>query len=111
MSLTLQYLAGFFDGEGCAKMGTAKKNGNSYPVARVLLGQSGPDGYSLLKSIVDIYGGNLYLHLRPGEHKATKNAWKLSFRKLEAIKFLTDIQPFLILKQEDVKKVLEHLTR
>jgi hypothetical protein len=111
--LTPQYLAGFFDGEGTISVQWNRKKGTDkkYPHSTVLLSQSGEDGYNLLKEIQDQYGGKIYLHLRKGEYKATKNAWKLYWNKTEAIKMLQQIQPYLILKQQNAIVALEYLQR
>lgn len=106
-----EYLAGFFDGEGCFYLGEQVKNGKSYPKAQILLGQSGEDGLQLLLRIQSLYGGNLYHHLKVGEHKATKNAYKLWWNKEEGVKLITVLLPHLILKQQQAQKVLDYLTR
>lgn len=106
-----EYLAGFFDGEGCFYLGEQTKNGKSYPKAQILLGQSGEDGLQLLLEIQEEYGGKLYHHLKIGEHGATKNAYKLWWNKEEGIHLITRLLPYLILKQSQAQKVLDYLTR
>ena len=111
MSIPIQYLAGFFDGEGTFYIGKQYKNGNEYPKAQVLLSQSGQNGLELLTAIQEQYGGSIYLHLRAGESKATKPAYKLWWNKEEAIALCKEIIPHLILKQTDAEAVLSYLTR
>lgn len=113
MEIHPRYLAGFFDGEGTFKVlyNIKKSNGKKYPHATVMLSQSGEDGKDLLEKIRKEYGGNLYLHLTTGQHKATKNAYKLYWNKAEAILLINDILPYLILKKQAAKKVLEYLER
>lgn len=106
-----EYLAGFFDGEGTFYIGKQIKNGKEYPKAQVLLAQSGEEGLGLLKTIQSEYGGNLYLHLSAGEHKATKNAYKLYWNKDEAIILIGNLLPYLRLKYSVAKEVFEYLTR
>jgi hypothetical protein len=105
------YLAGFFDGEGTFYIGWQKKNGKQYPKAQVMLSQSGEDGYNLLNRIQQEHGGTIYHHLKAGEYKATKDAFKIYWNKEEAIVLIERLLPFLILKQEAAKQVLQYLTR
>lgn len=109
--LSPQYLAGFFDGEGTFYIGKQLKNGKEYPHATVLLSQSGDDGLRLLERIQMEYGGSIYLHLKPGQHKATKAAYKLYWNKEEAITLINEISDYLILKQVAALEVLTYLIR
>lgn len=111
MEVNVQYLAGFFDGEGTFYMGMQAKNGKEYPKAQVMLSQSGEDGLALLRAIQEQYGGNIYHHLRIGEHKATKDAYKLYWNRDEAILLIEALIPYLILKKTDAEKVLTYLER
>ena len=106
-----QYLAGFFDGEGTFYIGKQYKNGKQYPHATVMLSQSGEEGLRLLEQIQLSYGGNIYQHLKPGQHKATKSAYKLYWNKEEAITLINNICDYLILKQTVALEVLTYLTR
>ena len=107
--ISIEYLAGFMDGEGCFALGTQikKSNGKEYPNAKILLSQSGPEGLRLLERIQYEYGGRIYHHLKVGEHKATKDAYKLYWNKQDGLEFCRKIIPHLILKKEQAQKVLE----
>ena len=113
--MTPEYLAGFFDGEGTFYLGLQKaKNPNNpkmYPKAQVMLSQSGDEGLALLQQIQKEYGGSIYVHLKPGEYKATKAAYKLWWNKQEAIGLIKRIYEHLILKQEAAHAVLTYLER
>ena len=111
--ISLEYLAGFFDGEGCFYIGLqkGKKNDKMYPKAQVMLSQSGPDGYKLLEEIRTQYGGKMYLHLKTGQHKATKEAYKIWWNKDEAIILIEQLAPHLKLKQQAALDVLAYLKR
>ena len=111
--ISAEYLAGFFDGEGTFIVAqTLKKStGKFYPHHTVMLSQSGEDGLALLAEIQKEYGGQLYQHLKIGEHKATKNAYKLYWRKLEAIALIPQLIPHLILKRKAAEKMMMYLTR
>jgi len=106
-----EYLAGFFDGEGTFYIGKQFKKGKEYPHATVMLSQSGEDGLKLLQTIQEGYGGNIYEHLKPGQHKATKFAYKLYWNKKEAIKLINALLPWLILKYQAAFKVKQYLER
>ncbi len=109
--LSPEYVAGFFDGEGTFFLGKQVKNGKTYPKAQILLSQSGERGLNLLLGIQERYGGAIYEHLKAGQHKATKSAYKLYWNKQEGITLCQTLIPFLILKQEEAKQVLAYLTR
>ena len=109
--LSPAYLAGFFDGEGTFFIGKQIKKGKEYPHASVLLSQSGEEGLTLLTEIQKRFGGRLYEHLKPGQHKATKSAYKLYWNRVEAIQLIRCLLPYLILKEGKALEVLMYLTR
>lgn len=109
--ISLEYLAGFFDGEGTFYLGKQFKKGKEYPHATVMLSQSGDDGLKLLESVQLQYGGSIYQHLKPGQYKATKAAYKLYWNKDEAIRLILNLQDYLILKRTAAQEVLKYLTR
>lgn len=105
------WLAGFVDGEGCFKVTEQYKNGRIYGHHSIMLSQSGDHGREVLQAIQAEYGGQLYLHLRAGEHKATKDAWKLYWRRDEGAIFIRRILDKLILKRQDAETVLAYIER
>jgi len=110
--LTDEYVAGFFDGEGCFKITKQyHPNGKIYGHHSIMLSQSGDDGLLLLKEIQKEYGGQLYQHLKIGQHKATKNAYKLYWNRDEGRIFIERIIDKLILKKDDAQLVLNYLNR
>lgn len=111
--LSIEWVAGFFDGEGCAKLGKQVKesNGKEYPHATLMLSQSGENGLAILEAIQKQFGGKIYHHLKVGQHKATKNAYKLYWNTVEGILFLTKLIPHLKLKQHDCQAVLDYYKR
>jgi hypothetical protein len=115
MQISPEYLAGFWDGEGCFYMGLQKAkhpdNPKLYPKAQVLLSQSGDDGLKLLEAIQAQYGGSIYTHLKPGQHRAKKTAYKIWWNKGEAIQLIHILLPYLILKKTEAETVLQYLTR
>jgi hypothetical protein len=111
--LPIEWVAGFFDGEGCAKIGkqAKAKSGVVYPRASLMLSQSGEDGLVILEQIQKQFGGKIYHHLKVGEHKATKNAYKLYWNSEDGLAFLSQIIPYLRLKQHDARLVKEYYER
>jgi len=110
-----KYLAGFFDGEGTFSLIWQKakhpQNFKKYPHATVLLSQSGEEGLQLLQEIQKDFGGSIYEHLKPGQYKATKSAYKLYWNKEDAILLINRIGPYLRLKYDIAQEVLKYLTR
>lgn len=106
-----EYIAGFFDGEGTFYIGKQIKNGKEYPHATIMLSQSGEDGLKLLEQIQHEVGGSIYQHLKAGQHKATKPAYKLYWNKEEGIALCSMLIPYLILKRQSAEEVLKYLTR
>jgi len=109
--ITPAYLAGFFDGEGTFYIGKQFKGNKEYPHASVMLSQSGEDGLALLTGVQAAFGGKIYQHLKIGQHKATKNAYKIYWNRVEAIRLIQCLLPYLILKENAAKEVLTYLTR
>lgn len=93
--VTPKWLAGFFDGEGSAKVYS------KYGSAKVRIGQKDP---TILRAIQARYGGRL----SPYTHQ---NAMVLEFRYPEAYRLLKAIHPHLLtpLKKKDVEDTLEFL--
>lgn len=109
MTISIAWLAGFFDGEGHVSITNQKhKNGKIYKSPRIILSQSGDCGKKILEEIQKDFGGNLYLHLQISQHGATKEAHKLYWNKTEGIIFLENIIPYLKLKQQKAQEVLDH---
>ncbi len=111
--MTPEYLAGFFDGEGTFHLGKQikKSSGKEYPNCKVCVSQSGDVGKQLLENIQKKYGGKLYEHLKAGQHKATKSAYKLYWRKQEAVLLIHVLLPHLFIKQKEAQLALDYLTR
>jgi hypothetical protein len=111
MTISPEYLAGFFDGEGTFYIGKQIKKGKEYPHATILLSQSGDAGFKLLEQIQYQYGGSIYEHLQAGQYKATKSAYKLYWNKEEGILLCKTLIPHLVLKKCVAEEVLKYLER
>ena len=99
VALSKQWIAGFFDGEGCIGIyarNSNKKKTQKYYVLVVCIAQSANIGREVLQEIQAIYGGSI------GEKKSTsakKQMWQLYMSADIAYKFLADIHQYLILKK------------
>lgn len=99
-----EYLAGFFDGEGCIYLGTTTASGTSkkYPHLIVTLSQSGDGGKTLLLNIQNHYGGRFS---KSKKYKDShKDAYQLRWTGKKAILFLDQIPPFLVIKKEKARQ-------
>jgi hypothetical protein len=100
MDITLQWLAGFFDGEGCVGLhkGSPSRNTNYHP--RVTITNI---DLPTLKAIQAQYGGSI--------HEATKKesvrpCWMLVWSTQKALSFLRLISPHLIVKKSQAEVLL-----
>lgn len=111
MNISLDYIAGFFDGEGCIdcqRMYPSKKRSNFYVRPRVRLSQTASCAY-VLDQMQSLYGGfQSSMRRHENDKRASSRAsytWELLGR--DAIKgFLGEIEPLLILKREQAKLCL-----
>ncbi len=98
--LTWQYVAGFFDGEGCI-MSNTKANGRI--VKRVVISQKEDEVLYKIKDFLKNYGinGNLYKGKSSG-------ATNLDIRKMESVKlFLENVVDYLIVKKDKAREALK----
>lgn len=101
------YLAGIFDGEGCVgyyKRPNSTRCKYSY-VATVLIAQSDP---RLMTWLMDKIGfGTVYKKLAP-KARRMGYMWETN-RRDHVIEFLETIQPYLLVKADQVDILLTHL--
>lgn len=95
----LNYMAGFFDGEGCIII--TKKIKGSYYVVEVTIGNTNKKPLLLFKKYFD---GTL-LTAKRREHYKIIYTWRIQAKKAE--KFLRAITPYLIIKQKKAIIALE----
>lgn len=98
---SIEWLAGFFDGEG--SIGVYPRNysrdkTHCYYVLVVSLAQSGKIGKTICDKLQNIYGGTVYL----GKSK-TKPQWKWNISADKAQNFLYVLKPYLINKKEEAE--------
>jgi hypothetical protein len=97
MNLSLEYIAGLFDGEGYI---TVNKNKKSFvPVVGIKM-----NGFNLLKKLNSEFGG--YFYQRKNYINRPLTEWTLK-GAFQVIPFLKKIEPFLIIKKEQAQLCLE----
>ena len=95
--ISLDYIAGLFDGEGYI---TVNKNKKSFvPVVGIKM-----NGFDLLKTLHIQFGGYFYQRKKYVNRPLTEWILRGSF---QVIPFLKKIEPFLIIKKEQAKLCLE----
>ncbi|QZE11297.1 LAGLIDADG endonuclease [Streptomyces phage Forrest] len=96
----LSYIAGFFDGEGCAYVSNPKaSNGKRYPRVLAKIAQNDRE---VLDWIAELFGfGKVY-----GKGDGTANM-NIVFASKQARKFLTAVEPYLRVKKESVTEILD----
>ena len=97
MNLSLEYIAGLFDGEGYITVNNNK--GNFVPTVGIKM-----NGFNLLKSLNIKFGGYFYQRKKYINRPLTE--WTLR-GALQVSNFLTQIEPFLIIKKEQAQLCLE----
>jgi hypothetical protein len=100
-SMSLPYLAGFFDGEG--SIGIYMNGQRQGLTLRVRLTQTvSPQSTMMLTAIRDRWGGSLC----PFNRSLRRNAWNWQVSAAHGHAFLCDIRPWLLLKAEQADVVL-----
>jgi hypothetical protein len=97
--LSLDYLAGFFDGEGCINI--SRGNGTSYYLLQVQVSNTRRE---VLDAFQDRFGGSIVKQLRNGNHKDIY-IWKVEAAKAES--FLIEMSSRLVLKRKQAELALE----
>lgn len=101
MVLSDEYIAGFFDGEGCL---TVAKNGvNKIPSVRFSLVNN---NRKILELVQEKYGGKLYLKIPPTEQANISYVLQIS----DFTTIIKSILPFLVIKKEVAELALKFRT-
>jgi len=98
VALTNEYKAGLFDGEGYVGIYLKKRSHN----IRVVIGLTDPRPLAFLHAE---YGGSLWTKHYDNPNHRPFTSWYLTGSKV--IQFLMDVQPFLVVKAEQVALALE----
>jgi hypothetical protein len=102
--MTAAYAAGLIDGEGCISISVSPKKAGQIFYPRVDVGMS-VKAMPVLQALMRRYGGTINHTRKQTDKWEAAAAWRIFGRPLEA--FLIDIQPFLILKREQVEYALQ----
>jgi len=107
--LTIQYVAGLFDGEGCVNIYQTKKGVKKDRIGYELTATIYNTYFEIIKRLKETFGGygltRKRERVRNGENWKTSYEWKLSCSK--AKDFLKKLLPYLIIKKEQAKIAIE----
>lgn len=104
-TLTIQYIAGFFDGEGSINIYQTKKGVKKDRIGYQLSIYVHNTNEKIIRIFEKKFGGYVNIRKRETNKWKTGYDWKLSAN--QALKFLQDLIPFLILKKEQAKVAIE----
>ena len=104
-SLTIQYIAGFFDGEGCVNIYQMKKGVKKDRIGYELSASVHNTNVKIIDILKNQFGGYVNKRVRNNNRWKTAYDWKLSSSK--AYEFLKQIEPHLILKKEQARIAIE----
>lgn len=102
--LTLEYLAGFFDGEGCVSIIKNNRNGRRSPTYVLVVAVSGTNPVPL-RAFLDRFGGGLYSKKVYRKNHTASFMWIVQARP--ALAFLAEIEPLLVVKRQDASIGIE----
>ena len=91
MTMSYEYAAGFFDGEG--SVGVEKKGG--WPAIRVAVANT---DHNILRELKESWGGQIYKGQR--QKPQHKQHWRWRIYSRQAAEFLRDVFPYLKIKKE-----------
>lgn len=94
--ITLQYIAGFFDGEGSIGIYYRQKTKDGFHLRTQLTNNKNKDAQRLMSYLIDRFGGNLSEQVTLSGN--IKYNWQLNSDK--AVYFLKKIAPYLIFKKD-----------
>lgn len=108
MEVSAQWLAGFFDGEGCIAFRVHSRKGEGKHKTRVNAACTITHTHlPTLKAIVDTFGGHIYKH--KGKYYSNRHmskirqGWMLYWHTQEEVaRVLTAIQPYAVTKKDQV---------
>ena len=100
--ISAEYLAGYFDGEGCIQVQVSKKS----KCYNLQIAISSTD-YEPLKSIHDMFGGCFIFIQRNNKNSKWQDIWRWSVVSKDAYRFLLAIQPYVIIKKKEIDLAIE----
>ncbi len=99
--IQINYLAGFFDGEGCVRINKDSRAEGSY----TLFVSISNSNFSILELYQSMFGGNIISLKTEKEHYKKIYQWRVVARK--ALSFLKMIEFHTIVKKEQIKTAIE----
>jgi len=102
MKISIQYIAGFFDGEGSIGLYARKGRYNGFTIKTQLTQNKSKESLYILKFLKTKYGGNM--SKQKTLSGSIKYNWQLGINGIK--NFLKDIMPYLILKKQQSKLAL-----
>lgn len=105
MNITPEYLAGFFDADGC--VGIYRRGGNSYQVC-VAIANSGKHGRVICNHLTDKFGGTVTT--TKAKSTAHRDVFWFKLNGKSACKrFLTYIRDYSIIKKDQIELCLDFI--
>jgi len=106
--ISWNYVAGFFDGEGCVRIYTGK---DGYPRLHCSIAQAEPRHEVLyaLKDFLAEYEIGSQVYTKPGKNGASVCHYLWISKRVHLLAFLYEIRPFVIVKKGDVEEALAWL--
>ncbi len=107
MKLSWQYLAGFFDGEGCLYISRQKgKKKNPYYTPRVVIANTNEEVIGLIEKSFHGSTAREGFEIRPGRRRP----WYVEIYRRDRIKkFLKGIYPYSIVKKKQIELMFEFI--
>lgn len=96
--MNIQWLAGFFDGEGCVHMRMDTRKRAVYSL-QVMLTQNDE---SILREVQREFGGTVYKH-------SGRRCWRWRITSAPSLVFLEAIQPYVRIKKEQVDLAIQFI--
>ena len=102
MPLSPEYIAGFFDGEGCVNITVAGKSKQA--TLRIMIANTHKE---ILEAIQRQFSGHIYRTRASINNPKWKESWQLVLLHQKATDFLEAIEPYIIVKASQVKLGLD----
>jgi hypothetical protein len=98
------YLAGIIDGEGCLIISKSDRGSYDNYYGRIHVKNT---DRRLMKWLVEHFGGNIHVHKPKSEKHSVAYSWYFSGNAKSKEIFLLALMPYLIIKQEQAKVLVE----
>lgn len=106
--LSVEYIAGFFDADGCMSIGKDKRRGTYVPCATFT--NSNYDVLTLMQYYLSLCEINTRLRGTKRVSEKYSHVWRILISKQsELVKFCNLIKPHLVVKQEETELMIRFL--